>query len=332
MFKKKTVSILCSIVILTTLVFSVPKVDAANPAASTIFKGLWYVIQALDNKYYSVPKSVTTTQYAVTTTPGSVAFNEGKNGGIAQIDFNVTSTGHSVNLYASTSPTGLVTLRKINLSVSKGSSLLASKSAHHTQYLFYRPNSTGNHYARFTTTEKRTWTPYVSYRFDAGGLPVGGSSIVANAVPVTVSDEDLINAPSGTYLKPSEEHMNIVPEKPTKSLNLSELNMQFFDETLEMPVLKMKDYETGDTVLFSDTLSKVEYESETDQSNLYFISNEEPIQFKGDLTNSYFKGDKINLSFKVVSLDEEFGLNTVDYLKNYLDSDLVPHIEEYIVD
>ena len=341
---KKLLFTLLSIVLIFTTAFVIksPEAHAIKVPSSVFTKGAFYLVQKVDNKYYNVAASTTANDYSVRMTPGSIYFNNGVYKGAAQVNFNVLSTNHSVITYANTTTTGFVTLKKMNISFSKGSSLLPNKTVQSTQWFTYRPKTTGLHSARYTTTDKQKWTPYITYRWDNSGLPIGGVKSIAqnttqsNLQEFAVSDEtpqeelenNLITTKNGNFFKPSENHFegSIIQ----KNLTLKELNLQFYDETLEASVYKMKNYVTGDTVTVEDTVQKIDYNDERNSSEVYFESNNEPLEFRGDLTNSYVPGTKLSLSFDVVEMDEEYELNTINYIKEFSDTGEIPNISNFI--
>lgn len=293
---------------------------------SVFTKGAWYMLDKTSNKYYSVAPTATGNINNMSLTPGEIYYNSGKNGGISQIDFKVGGTGGSVVLYANTSATGTISLKKINLSISKDSSLKASKSANAGQWLIYRPGSTGNYYARYTTTEKRKWTPYIMYSTTNNyGLGVGKYK---NTAKETI-ETNLITTDNGNYIKPSKSHYEGYNFNLPEELTLKELDMEFFDETLNTPVYSMKHFSVDDIVRVKDSIMDVNYDAESDESQIYFESREEPLQFKGNLKEQYHKGDILNLTFKVKSFDEQYNLYAIDYLVDYLLTSQVPDIEDF---
>lgn len=291
------------------------------------YKGAWYGLNKVTNNYYSIKPSASGTSSSISLTPGTIAYNTGSNGGISQIDFKVAGTSGSVVVYANTDALGTVTLKKINLSISKGSSLKASKSANAGQWLIHRPSSTGNYYARYTTTEKRKWTPYIIYNTSiTHGLGVGGSKSLVEKETI---ETNLVSTEIGNYIKPSREHYEGFAFDLSDVLTLKELDNEFYDETLQTSVYSMKHFSVGDVVKVRDTITKVTYNSETDESELYFETREEPLQFKGNLVGKYKEGDNLNLTFKVKSLDEKYNLYAIDYLADYLITSEIPSIEDF---
>lgn len=342
--KKMLVALLSIILIFTSaFVIRAPEAQAALKVPSSVFvKGAFYLVQKYDNKFYNVPASRTATDYSVTMTPGSIYFNNGTYKGAAQVTLKVLSTNHSIITYANTTTTGFITLKTINIAFSKGNTLLPNKKVQHSQWFTYRPKSTGEHAVRFTTTDKQQWTPYITYRWDTSGLPIGGIKsiaqndiqsnlqdiIVSEQTPQEKVEDNLITTETGNFFKPSENHFegNAVQKK----LTLKELNLQFYDEELESSVYKMKNYLAGDTVTLEDTVERIVFDKERDSSEVYFESNDEPLEFKGNLTDEYPVGSNLSLAFEVVEMDEDYELNTIDYIKEFSDTGLIPDIANFI--
>lgn len=335
---KKIILITASLIIAMTLILPTTQVEAAKKIPSSIFtKGILFLVKKVDSSFYNVPATTEAGEDYVQITPGTIAFNNGTNGGVAQINFTVLSTGHHVITYANAPLSGFITLQKVNISVSKGASLLADKTVQATQWFSYRPSSTGDFNVRYTTTEKHKWTPYMTYRWDNGGLNPGQGKSIEDPelvqIPSKTIDEEtvltnMITTKEGNFFKPSKGHVNKFKTK--RQLTLKELNLQFYDEVLKTSVYKMKDFVNGDNVIMNDTVNSVEFNEDNNTSNIYFLSNEEPLQFKGDLTNKYQNGDNLTLSFTVVPLDDQYELNTINYIKDFYETDQVPDINEYI--
>lgn len=337
-----------SLAVTTLLSVNVSEVDAAKKDPKSIFlKGAHYVIQKIDNKYYNVPASTSSNDYSVTMTPGSLSFNDGKNKGLASVEFNALSTKHSVITYAKTSRLGAITLKKMNISLSKGNKDIDNKRVESSQWFSYRPSSTGMHKVRFVTTDSNIkWTPYVVYRWDTGGLPIGGTrSIMQSSEDDMIStyenlsivdknpqeqlEESMISTDAGNFFIPSENHYEETTIKD--SLSFKELNLQFYDENLETVVYQMKNYTTGDTVIMKDKVTKVEFNEETSSSELYFESNKEPLEFEGDLTSEELTGTDLSLEFEVVELEKDYQLTVLDYNKEFMDTEKIPNIDNFII-
>lgn len=342
---KKLLIALLSITLIFTgaFVIKTSEAQAAIKIPSSVFiKGAFYLVQKVDNKYYNVPASRTSNEYSATMTPGSIYFNNGTYKGAAQVTLKVLSTSHSIITYANTTTTGFITLKKINIAFSKGNTLLPDKSVQHSQWFTYRPKSTGEHAVRFTTTDKQKWTPYITYRWDTSGLGIGGvrsiaqNDIQSNLQDFTVSEQtpqeeindNLITTETGNFFKPSENHFE--GNAIQKNLTFKELNLQFYDEELETSVHKMKNYLTGDTVTLQDTVERIVFDEERDSSEVYVESNDEPLEFKGDLTQEYPVGSNLSLEFEVVEMNEEYDLNTIDYIKEFSNTGEIPDISNFI--
>lgn len=142
-------------------------------------------------------------------------------------------------------------------------------------------------------------------------------------------EESMISTDAGNFFIPSENHYEETTIKD--SLSFKELNLQFYDENLETVVYQMKNYTTGDTVIMKDKVTKVEFNEETSSSELYFESNKEPLEFEGDLTSEELTGTDLSLEFEVVELEKDYQLTVLDYNKEFMDTEKIPNIDNFII-
>lgn len=87
--------------------------------------------------------------------------------------------------------------------------------------------------------------------------------------------------------------------------------------------MSIQNYQVGDTIQFSDEIQKIEYSSENNESNIFFISSkdeEDYLKFKGNLTTDLSIGEPLTLNIPVESLDSNDELKMPAYYKYLMDN------------
>ncbi len=117
-------------------------------------------------------------------------------------------------------------------------------------------------------------------------------------------------------------------------LNMTALNNQFLDEN-GRSVDNLRDYSIGDTVLFSDEIQSMTYDSENDITAFFFQVGEEmiPWKFAGDYRNIFSPGDMLTLHFNVVKIGEfeNHLFESLDYFEAvYASQETPPSLAEYL--
>src|SRR5690606_16709037 len=112
--------------------------------------------------------------------------------------------------------------------------------------------------------------------------------------------------------------------------NYEELYMLPYDEEIEEYVYDFPGFEAGDTILFSDSIASLEYDSKNDTTMINFRNKEDVggWSFKGDLRNKFEVNEKVTLNFEVVPFLEGASYETI----NIAQEPVTPLIEEYIVE
>ena len=107
---------------------------------------------------------------------------------------------------------------------------------------------------------------------------------------------------------------NANPDQPrtTKAptLDIKQLNNQFYDEKSGISVDYLRDYNTGDDIIFEDIIDKIQFNPNENNTSLFFLLDNEYIEWKfnGNITNKYKKEDRINLHFKVITVKQCKGI------------------------
>lgn len=114
---------------------------------------------------------------------------------------------------------------------------------------------------------------------------------------------------------------------------MKDLQLQFYDETLQRNVRDLRDFNIGDSISFEDSISSIKYDNDKNYTLLGFKDIDGDIVnwvFKGDLTSSYKIGDSLRLKLHVV--EETNGFENIDLIKNFQDSgETAEEIDKYLV-
>ena len=82
----------------------------------------------------------------------------------------------------------------------------------------------------------------------------------------------------------------------------------------------LRDYNTGDDIIFEDTIDKIQFNPNENNTSLFFLLDNEYIEWKfnGNITNKYKKEDRINLHFKVITVKQYKGITfeSIDFFKD----------------
>lgn len=117
---------------------------------------------------------------------------------------------------------------------------------------------------------------------------------------------------------------NANPDQPrtTKAptLDIKQLNNQFYDGKSGISVDYLRDYNTGDDIIFEDIIDKIQFNPNENNTSLFFLLDNEYIEWKfnGNITNKYKKEDRINLHFKVITVKQYKGITfeSIDFFKD----------------
>ena len=104
------------------------------------------------------------------------------------------------------------------------------------------------------------------------------------------------------------------------TLDIKQLNNQFYDEKSGISVDYLRDYNTGDDIIFEDIIDKIQFNPNENNTSLFFLLDNEYIEWKfnGNITNKYKKEDRINLHFKVITVKQYKGITfeSIDFFKD----------------
>lgn len=304
-----------------SIVFSTPQKTEAG-WQKWVGKGVFYVLNAIVEKYYNIPAKNSTGHYGSTITPGTLKFNQGKVGTSVKFPIYAQKKGHSVALYIEASPGNWFKHVALILTNSKGKDVI-NKSVNPSQIKGYKFPKKERYVARFVVTNKMKGAPYIAYRYD-------GANGIFKSVK-TIEDDGIQNLGSyGDVLKADFKETT----KIKKTMNIYELTNEMKDDS-ENYVYSMRNFKAGDTINFKDIIHSVEYDSDEAMTTFTFESNygdDYFLTFANDLTSKYKKGQTLNLKFKVESLNNSEEYSVPNYYKALLDGEgKVPSIDKYLM-
>lgn len=109
-------------------------------------------------------------------------------------------------------------------------------------------------------------------------------------------------------------------QQKAPTLDIKQLNNQFYDEKSGISVDYLRDYNTGDDIIFEDIIDKIQFNPNENNTSLFFLLDNEYIEWKfnGNITNKYKKEDRINLHFKVITVKQYKGITfeSIDFFKD----------------
>ena len=303
---------------------------------------LWYIIKKASNAYYSKPPTVTYGYNWTQSSTGSIFFNLGTTGASTKIIVYLPDSTYSIEAWANCDAINWT--QKISvLLTNKNNNDVINKSITRAQLTYYSPKSSyGNHTLRFVENDVYKWNCYYKVIDHDKQIPPTYQSIsnpgtVSSAF--SASDRNQVieytnDIDGNVYVIPSDREKNLML-KPV--LNMEELSKQLYDSSLQTYVDDFKDFDIGDTILFSDKIKDIKYNEENNSTSFTFSSFNGDVvwEFNGDLTNQYQKWDRLNLQFNVVESysTNDYVFETLDYIQEGLNNyeGERPNIEDYTV-
>lgn len=311
---------------------------------------VWLIKQVDDAVYYKEAIKTVESDF-IELSPGTISFNENRNGPAAAIIDIVANSNYriregkishpdmTISVSASCSLlTGLQNKIAVML-ISPNADIVINKTLGMNGSALYEVNTTakmGTYKATFTVTEKQKWTPSVRLYDDAA------PSSTRTAGMETFSAGQIVMAPDGNkqYTLPTDSVINAVyGETFTNTaymMSVEELYDQFWDENLKTHVMRLKDYGVGDSIQVCDTISAVKYEPDKDRTILEFLTKYGTAYwpFDGDLTEEYRAGDEVSFQFQVVKEYDtgSYIFESLDYFQAALNKLDNPEMSLYIAD
>ena len=113
--------------------------------------------------------------------------------------------------------------------------------------------------------------------------------------------------------------INQEQQKP-QPLTSNNLTINFMTKKSGISVDYLRDYNTGDDIIFEDIIDKIQFNPNENNTSLFFLLDNEYIEWKfnGNITNKYKKEDRINLHFKVITVKQckEITFESIDFFKD----------------
>lgn len=131
---------------------------------------------------------------------------------------------------------------------------------------------------------------------------------------------------------------NNTKSKPKKSvLTINDLLNDMFDEELQEYVHSLKSFNTGDSIIVSDTITDIYYDSDNQTTSFgfdYLDKMDSEIskvywEFVGDLRNQFSIGDSVSFKTEVVYIDRDLNLESLDILG--FTTNVTPNIDSYLL-
>lgn len=322
--KKKIIS---TIIVLGLLCLSfgafAPSGNVAEAASVTswIKKGVFYVLEKGANNWYTVKANTSTGPYGATVTPGTLNFNSGKIGASVKFNIAAQSTKHSLSVYALSSPVNLGKKLSIIVTNPKGNDTI-NTSVNPGQYKGFKFGLTGTYVARFVINNSWKAAPYVGYRYDDAYKTYGTRSMLDTDSQPDTEVEVVQTENYGDLIEP-EFSKQVEVSNTNGTINIKDLLTLMTDDNGNYAV-SIRNYDVGDTIKFSDQIYSLEYDSENNNTELFFESqhNEEDyLKFKGDLTKDFVVGDTFTIDMVVESLSEGNELKMPSYYKYLMDNE-----------
>lgn len=254
---------------------------------------------------------------------GNINFNNGEYGSFAQKSINHNDSTNRIVAFAQTSVPNW--LRTIETTIQNpNNSFVSEGSLTHNQQIDYTGGPTGNYQAIWNTTDNTAWDLWINYWHDEG----------VSAADSSANEPNFVETDIGTHVAPSSEHMQSasINNQSNDVLTLANLINETYDETLGMEVANLKNFTVGDSILFQEHISELEYLEEYNLTRFIFEdpNNEGSVIdfiFEGNLTNDYVSGDLLELEFEVSEIDAANNLEHIDYVIEA--SNGTPSIDDY---
>ncbi len=299
---------------------------------------LWYILKKASTAYYSRSPSIEVGDNYVSSSTGSIYFNQGDTGAAAKVSVSLPWSRMAVDVHVTSDALNWLDKISIILTTPDGKKDVINKSIGRGQLASYDSASPyGTYQLRFVENDASKWTCYYTL-YDFNYVPKSGVKKAVtsegNMVKYIVTKDN-----SKIYTIRSNYQSNILKSfndnDKNKVLNITELSGQFFDERAQTYVNDLKDYDIGDMIYFQDIIKTIKY-NESDNSTSFIFSNKDystEWKFNGDLTNLYHDNGTIRLKFKVV---EEYSSNgyifeNIDYIYNGINLESgYPNINDYL--
>ncbi|CAG9620910.1 hypothetical protein [Sutcliffiella rhizosphaerae] len=324
------------------------EITVSNWARNIGVKGLFAALDRASQHLFNRSPSNSYGGTRDTSSSGTIHFNQGSQK-VASVrkDVQVVKRGHEVEMWANNHNLLSPTAKIVVLLTTPGGSDVINRSVGHNQYSWYKATSTGQHRARYITSNAHSWTLWQAY-YHWGDLAsvctgctqsIGDENNSASFTKANNENGDTVTFENvdGRKHVVSESNQNAKAKNninsTNNSLTLGELYLDFYDEDLEVLTDTPKSFTENDIVVVSDTIADIQFIEETNETEFLFTTpySNQTVNFSGDLTHNYKVGQEISFKFEFVKIYPDKEYLTLDYRKQVEDNDnIAPSIKDYL--
>ncbi|WP_202079727.1 hypothetical protein [Caldalkalibacillus salinus] len=266
---------------------------------------------------------------------GSLMFNSNQHGPLARHDVEIQSVqSESIEAFAQTSAVNWPGNITIIISDPDNNDVVSQTVTSH-EFVYHEPDKLGSYTVRYVQNHRETWDAQLyhwhSHKEDGQPCAPHGECVSPDGLTLKEVDDGKF------YIVPSEFHMNARnTQNFGRSMTLSTLQEQNYDQALGAHVRYFKNFDIGDDVIFEDMILDITYDPGSDETRFAFedrLGGISEYPFKGDLRQRYDVGQTLKLAFTVVSEYDSEPFEVLNYIKYGLDNDgEAPEIDDYLVD
>lgn len=311
---------------------------------STYLGAVYEISGHVSNRLYDVPAKSVSITGAVGTTTGSRTYT--KNEAWAETTVSFKNYYDSIYAFGRTSPVNSLT-KKIGIAIYRNSTWtrVASGNVGHDKGITAYRMSTGNYTVIYNIHDPIQWDLGVFYFFNKAPCT---QCLPANVTQPLTLTEQQTNTPyhfedDTAYILPQQKEFkkstNEAKLKSKKSiLTVNDLTNEHFDEKIQDYVHSLKNFNVGDSIIVSDTIKDIYYDVEKQTTSLGFEytdkanSNEKSKiywEFSGKLQDQYSIGDSVSFKTKVISINNDLNLETLDILG--YQAEVAPKIDSFLL-
>lgn len=310
----------------------------------TYLGAVYEITGKVSNKLYDVPAKSVSITGAVGTTTGSRKYTN--NEAWAETTVSFKNYYDSIYAFGRTDVANSWT-KKIGIAIYRNSNWtrVASGNVGHDKGITASRMSTGNYTVVYNIHDPIKWNLGVFYFFNRAPCT---QCLPANVTQPLTLTEQQTNTPyhfenDTAYILPQQKEFkksnNEAKLKSKKSiLTINDLMEEHFDADLQDYVHSLKNFNVGDSIIVSDTIKDIYYDVEQQTTSLGFEytdkanSNEKSKiywEFSGDLQNQFLIGDSVSFKIKVISINNDLNLETLDILG--YQAEVAPKIDSFLL-
>lgn len=324
------------------------QVDAASDEISiqnlwkTYLGAVYSISGHLSNKLYNVPAKSASVTGAVGTTTGSKTYT--KDEAWAETTVKFQNYYDSIYAFGRTSPVNSWT-KKIGIAIYRNSTWtrVASGNVGHDQGITASRMSSGDYTVMYNIHDPIQWNLGVFYFFNSPPctqcLPAEGPQPLAleeKQSKYHFENNSLFIIPQQKAFKENNTNSKLKTKKSVLSIN--DLKNDHFDEELQEYVNSLKSFNIGDSIIVSDTITDIYYDTDKQATSLGFDYSDKTNlnevskiywEFAGDLMSQFSIGDSVSFKTDVISINSDLNLETLDILG--YQAEVAPNIDSYLL-